>query len=78
MMCSALSVSARDSSGKSDSALMKKVARLEERVDRHQREITSLKTENSRLSKKASAGKVSNRPAKAVVTRRGSKQVSFE
>lgn len=77
---SALSVSADDSRLKNDSALLKKINKLEERVDSHQHELVILKKKNAELSKRAvKDGKMrSSALQKTIVTRRGSKQVVFE
>ncbi|MBE7175084.1 MAG: hypothetical protein INR69_01690 [Mucilaginibacter polytrichastri] len=70
--------SARDSVSKNDSVLIRKVERLEQRVDAQERQITELKTHNGKMNKKMSGTTEIKRTGKAVVNRRGSKQVTFE
>lgn len=80
LFCPALTVLANGSSSANDSALLKKINKLESRVDSHNRELTILKKKHAEMSNKSSqtSRQKSSAPQKAVVTRRGSKQVVFE
>lgn len=78
-LCIGISASAEKSIVKNDSALIKRMAKLEERVERNHKKIERLEKENAGLKQAAGKQQVkSNVPQKAVVTRRGSKQVVFE